>query len=108
MLWESNICSGCINAPLYDDRGNEVDNEKCPFCRAPTPSSHEEIVIMNKKRPDAGDAIAIHDIGCWYKDGDYGYPQDYSKALELFHRAGELGRAAAYNSMVMHIIMDKE
>ena len=31
------ICSGCIHAPLYDTYGNEVDNQKCPFCRVPTP-----------------------------------------------------------------------
>ena len=29
------ICSGCMHAPIYDDQGNEVDNEKCPFCRTP-------------------------------------------------------------------------
>ena len=26
------ICSGCIRAPLYDNQGNKVDNQKCPFC----------------------------------------------------------------------------
>jgi len=25
------ICCGCAYAPLYDDQGNEVDNEKCPL-----------------------------------------------------------------------------
>ena len=29
-------------------------------------------------------------------DGLYGYPQDYTKALELWHRAGELGHIEAY------------
>ena len=27
------ICSGCAHAPVYDCQGNEVDNQKCPFCR---------------------------------------------------------------------------
>jgi len=93
------ICSGCIHAPLYDDQGNEVDNKKCPFCRTLFPSSREEINQRYKKRMDAGDAIAIHDTGCWYKDGEYGFPQDHTKALELWHRAAELGYAGAYCSI---------
>ena len=32
------ICSGCIHAPVYDNQGKKVDNQKCPFCRVPTPS----------------------------------------------------------------------
>ena len=34
------ICSGCNYAPLYDNQGNKVDNEKqneCPFCRVVAP-----------------------------------------------------------------------
>jgi len=45
------------------------------------------------------DPIAIHSFGCDYKDGTCGYPQDHSKALELYHRSGELGFAGAYNSI---------
>jgi len=87
------ICSGCCWAPLYDNQGNEVVNKKCPYCRTPELQSEKEIVKRYKKRVEAGDPLAIHDTGCWYKDGIYGYPQDYSKALELFHRAGGLGFA---------------
>ena len=29
----------------------------------------------------------------------YGFKQDYKKALELFHRAGELGHAESYNNI---------
>ena len=42
------------------------------------------------------DAEAIYNLGCCYNDGEYGMPQDRAKALELFHRAGELGNATAY------------
>ena len=35
-------------------------------------------------------------MGCCYRDGVHGYPQDCTKALELWHRAGELGDAKAY------------
>ena len=63
---------------LYDDQGNEVDNEKCPFCRTPWHASDEEIVEREKKRAEAGDAKAIYRIGCYYRDVEYGLPQDHT------------------------------
>ena len=46
--------------------------------------------------------IAMFNIGNYYRDGRNGYPQDYTKALELWHRAAELGFAKAYNSIGYH------
>ena len=54
------------------------------------------MIEREKKRMEAGDPIAIYNLGCHYRDGTCGYPQDYNKALELCHRAAELGYAAAY------------
>ena len=93
------ICCGCMNAPLYDNQGNEVDNEKCAFCRIPTPSSHEEAVERTKKRVETGDPIAIYRLGYFYREGTHGYPVDHVKALELFLRAAELGYVRACNSV---------
>ena len=90
------ICSGCIHAPLYDDQGNIVDNRKCPFCRTPTPYTVEEGNKRLKKRMKAGDAQAMYSLGYYYSEGMYGYSLDYKKALELWHRAGELGYTRAY------------
>jgi len=90
------ICSGCCYAPVYDSQGNEVDNQKCPYCRTPWPSSDEEIVRRFKNRMKAGDPVAMCNVGVCYRDGSYGYPQDYTKALELFHRSAGLGFAPAY------------
>jgi len=90
------ICSGCFYAPVNDDQGNEVDDEKCPFCRTPPPNTNGEGIERDKKRIEANDPIAIYNLGCFYRDGLDGYPQDYTEALELFHRAGELGLADAY------------
>ena len=89
------ICSGCVHAPLYDYQGNEVDNEKCPFCRTPTPDEYE-LIKREIERMDLGDPIAIYDMGNYYSRGEYGCPQDYRKALEHWHRAGELGYTPAY------------
>ena len=93
------ICSGCIHAPVYDNQGNEVDNKKCPFCRTPPPDTNEEAVERLTKRMEVGDPFAIFNLGCYYREGMYGYPQDYTKALELWHQAGELGYAKAYGSI---------
>ena len=93
------ICSGCSYAPVYDDQGNEVAKKTCPFCRAPAPTSEEEVIERERKRVDSSDPIAIFNIGCNYQDGIDGYRQDYTKALELWHRAGELGHAKSYQTI---------
>jgi len=91
------ICGGCEYAPVYDNQGNKVDNKKCPFCRIPVPTlGGEEEIERDKKRVEAGDPIAIFNLGCDYLDGSCGQPQDYTKALELFHRAAKLGHIEAY------------
>jgi len=90
------ICCGCAHAPQYDNQGNVVDNEKCPFCRAPHPKLVEEALERYKKRVELGDPIAKYNQGNYYRDGRNGFPQNYTKALELWHRAAELGYAEAY------------
>jgi len=93
------ICSGCVHAPLYDDRGNEVDNQKCAFCRVPGPDSDEEMIKRTLKRVEVNDPIAIFNRGNHHRDGSYGTKQDHNKALELFNWAGELGYADAYGGI---------
>ena len=90
------ICSGCAYAPVYDNLGNEIIGVKCPFCRTTAPTSIEELNERLQKRVELGDAEAIFTLGCNYRDGEDGFPQDYDKALELFVRAGELGSTEAY------------
>ena len=90
------ICSGCIYAPMYDDKGNEVDNRKCPFCRTPPPRSDEEIIKRIEKRMELNDAQAISSLGHYFAEGLLGLPQNHAKALELWHRAGDLGSAEAF------------
>ena len=93
------ICSGCIHAPLYDNQGNEVVEKTCPFCRTPHPKTIEEILEREKKRMELNDPIAIYNKGMYYQDGRNGFPQDYTKAFELWHQAGELGYTLAYNNI---------
>jgi len=91
-----NMCSGCIHAPRYDDQGNAMDNKICPFCRTSMPASEEESIKRLQKRMDAGDAQATQIVAGYYSRGLYGLPINHMKALELWKRAVELGRADAY------------
>jgi len=92
------ICSGCCYAPVFDNQGNEV-KKKCPFCRTPNAKSTEQAIERLKKRVEANDPIAIFNHGNYYRDGRNGFPRVHTKALELWHKAGELGYAAAYTSI---------
>ena len=85
------ICSGCCRADVYDNLGNIIADEKCPFCRTPPPSSDEEIIERLKKRLEVDDAYAFGMMGSHYDRGEYGLPQDSAKAFELYHRAGKFG-----------------
>jgi len=92
------ICISCIHAPVYDDLGNEVVEKACAFCRTPVSTSitDEELIRQFEKRTELNDSYAIYSMGCYYARGENGLPQNYAKALELFHRAGDLGCAEAY------------
>ena len=48
---------------------------------------------------EAGDVISIHNLGLCHRDGLHGYPQDYTKALEFYHQAIDLGHAQGYNDI---------
>ena len=54
---------------------------------------------MLEKRVEKDDPIAIHNIGYYYSEGLKGFPQDYVKALELYHRAAKLDIAGAYTNI---------
>jgi len=93
------VCSGCVHAPVYNNQGNKVDIDKqneCPFCRTVAPKSNEAAMKRLRKRVEVNDRIAIYNHGNFYRDGANGFPQDYTKALELWHQAAELGYAGAY------------
>ena len=87
------LCMGCIYAAFTADH-----RCLCPFCRTPEATSDEEALQRTKKRAEGDDAIAIHQLGSIYHDGEAGLPQDVGKAMELWLRSGELGYAdASYN-----------
>jgi len=89
------ICCGCIYAVSKTKKAIPL----CPFCRTPHANTDEEMNERDKRRMEAGVPIAIHNVGCYYDRGTNGYSQDHTKALELWHRAAELGYTMAYASI---------
>ena len=85
------ICSGCCHADVYDNLGNIIADEKCPFCRTPKTSSTKEIIERLEKRMEVGDALAFCMMGNANFYGQYGFPLDGAKAMELWHKAGKFG-----------------
>jgi len=90
------ICSGCVYA--VQSRITKKKHDICPFCRTSAPASNGEMIGRFEKRVEMNGAQALYDMGCIYRDGDCGLPQDHAKALEFWHRAGELGHAESYGS----------
>jgi len=88
------ICCGCIYAVQ-----KTCDKQLCPYCRIGAPKSNEELMKSVMKRVEANDPVALMKHGTSYSERMYGFPRDYGKALELWHRAGELGDAEAYGSI---------
>ena len=90
------ICSGCYhgNIKLHIDNKNK---QLCAFCRTPAPKTNKDIVECEKKRVEAGDAIAMCEYGLYYALGENGFTQDITKALELWHRSGDLGCAESFH-----------
>jgi len=97
------ICTGCVHA--FQSRATKEEEDICPFCRSPPESYDDEEVIQRyKKRMEMNDPMAIYDLGCMYRNGECGLPQDFAKALKLYHRAADLGNAQSYYN-IGHLYM---
>jgi len=95
------LCRGCVHtfrSRAYE-AGRVEEDDICPFCRTPPPTTNEELIQRYKKRMELNDSKAIYGLGLFYFRGRYGLPQNVAKALELWHRAGELGSFSAYNNI---------
>ncbi|EJK55882.1 hypothetical protein THAOC_24327 [Thalassiosira oceanica] len=58
-----------------------------------------QILAMVRKRVDAGDPMAIYDLGTKYDFGDYGLVKDMTRAVELYERAADLGMNEAHHNL---------
>jgi len=89
------ICNGCIHAVKTRTEKRSL----CAFCRTPNATSKEKDIERMKKRVETGDPIAIYNIGNHCSRRSYGCPLDYTKALEFWQKAGDLGYAPAYTNI---------
>ena len=72
----------------------------CAFCRTPQPGlDYEEYIKRTKKQIEKGSGEATNGLAIAYAQGTMGMRQDWTKANELFLKAGELGYASAYNNL---------
>jgi len=98
-LWSGSKYMSCCGKEICSGCQKRAGGSLCPFCRTPTPITEEQIVTRNKKRIEKDDAYAIHNMGSYYHDGSYGMQQNHPKALEYWHRSGELGYAGSYHNI---------
>lgn len=68
----------------------------CAFCRAPVSSTNEERIKLTQNRMKHNDPEAFLMMGQIYKEGLMGMKKDEKKALELMHKAAELGLSEAH------------
>ena len=88
------ICEGCSFASA-EHSGD--DRPPCPFCRKPATRSKEEGTRRMERRVELQDPEAITMMGECFMRGQRGLQQDIDKALELVHRAAELGSIGAHH-----------
>ena len=88
-----NICKGCVHS--FQMSGNA---RMCPFCKSDRLKSHQEIVDEIMKRVEANDPGPMLMLAQHYYIGEQGFPQDHTKAMELYTKSADLGcRMAHYD-----------
>ena len=70
--------------------------KNCPFCRAPPRQRSDSELIENlKERVHKGDGAAAYNLARQYMEGGLGLDRDEGKAVEICHRAADMGSAPA-------------
>ena len=111
------ICTGCYmigieklkqekitklkNKIALGEKVQEKDKEitLCPFCRKREPTSNAESIKWMKKRMGKNDPVAFHRLASFYRNGAMGLQKDGYKAMELLHKAAELGSIGAHQNL---------
>ena len=89
------ICGGCILASFKEMKKGSM-KRCCPFCRIPNPKTDKELLKRLKNRMKLDDPYAYLYLGCFYRDGSAGLPQDRQKAIEIWKQAAELDSVDAH------------
>jgi len=95
-------CGNGIHIHCGKDMKSMKMGDTCPFCRAKTPTSHEEVVKYIRPWVKKKKAWAQHMMAEMYRDG-IGVKQSYEMTRRLFERAAQQGDVSAmYNLGVMY------
>jgi TPR repeat protein len=84
------ICDGCAFANKLREREARLQNT-CPFCRNILPTTQEEAEIINMKRAEKSDPVAMTEIGKKHCE-----EKDYERAIEYWTKAADLGDVEAH------------
>jgi len=71
----------------------------CAFCRQAEFSTDSEVIKMYEERVDKGDLEAMVVLALKHRTGENGLARDEAKALELLHRAADLGSQDALGKL---------
>jgi hypothetical protein len=85
------ICVGCHYANQVREIQGSLE-QKCPFCRHPSPKSDEEVKKNLLKRIEVNDPVAI----CGVAKQRYHEEGDYNGAIEYYTTAAGLGDVEAH------------
>jgi TPR repeat protein len=89
------ICEGCIYSFV---KSENID--KCPFCNSDLANKTEEEEVEDiLKRVAVNDPNALCVLADRYEYGEKGFPQDRTKAMELYARAVDLGFSGAHYNL---------
>ena len=99
------LCCACVNETR---RATRVTNRKrvnnllppftidtCAFCRTVSYKDNAELIQRFETRIEKGDGRAAYNLAGRYRHGDNNFPRDEKKALQLYHRAADLGCISA-------------
>ena len=89
-----NICKGCVHSFFQSGNAN-----KCPFCNTDQLKSQQENKSRIMKRVNANDAVTMRMLAQHYYKGENGFPQDQTKAMDLYARSADLGCGLAHYDM---------
>ena len=59
----------------------------------------EEEVAEWLRKAEAGDGVAMYDLGLWYENGEKGLAKDAAKAFEWYEKSHEAGDASGTGSL---------
>jgi len=111
------ICTGCYMIGIEKLKQEKIDKLRtqialgkkvkdkdkeialCPFCRKREPTSNAEAIKWMEKRMEMNDPVAFHRLASFYRNGEMDLQKDGYKAMELLHKAAELGSIGAHQNL---------